>query len=78
MSSDVRFSPSTLSIAVGDAVAVHNTDTAHHTFTDSPTFDSGDMGPGATYGYRFTSAGTYSFVCSYHQGSGMTGSVTVR
>jgi plastocyanin len=78
MTSGFRFSPSSLSIAVGDAVAVHNTDSGHHTFTDSPTFDSGDMGPGATYTYRFTKAGTYSFVCSYHQASGMTGSVTVR
>jgi plastocyanin len=36
------------------------------------------MAPGATFSYRFTRAGTYSFVCSYHQASGMTGSVTVR
>ena len=78
MTSGFRFSPSSLSIPVGDAVSVHNTDSAHHTFTDSPTFDSGDMAPGATFSYRFTKAGRYDFVCSYHQASGMTGTVTVR
>ena len=78
MTGGFRFSPSSLTIAVGDRVSVHNTDTAHHTFTDSPTWDSGDVAPGGSYTYRFGKAGTFSFVCSYHSGAGMTGSITVR
>ena len=78
MTSGFRFSPSTLTIAVGDRVSVHNTDTAHHTFTDSGVFDSGDVAPGASYTYRFTKAGRFNFVCTYHSGAGMTGTVTVR
>lgn len=73
-----RFSPSHVTIAVGDLVRVVNDDSNHHTFTDSGVFDSGDLGPGGSYTYRFTRAGTFDFVCSYHQTVGMTGSVTVR
>jgi plastocyanin len=78
MTSGFMFSPSNLTIAVGDTVTAHNTDSGHHTFTDTPAFDSGDMAPGASFRYRFTKAGTYSFVCTYHSGAGMKGSVTVR
>jgi plastocyanin len=78
MASGFRFSPSNVTIAVGDSVQVDNTDTTHHTFTDSPVFDSGDVGPGGTYTYRFTKAGTFSFVCTYHSSAGMRGTVTVQ
>jgi plastocyanin len=78
MTGGFRFSPSSLSIAVGDRVTAHNADTANHTFTDSPTWDSGNVAPGASYTYRFTKAGRYDFVCSYHSGAGMTGTITVR
>lgn len=74
----MRFSPASLTIAVGDSVRVRNGDTAHHTFTDSPVFDSGDLAPGATFTYRFTQAGRYDFVCTYHASAGMTGTITVR
>ena len=78
MTSGFRFSPSTLTIAVGDRVTARNADTTGHTFTDSPTWDSGNVAPGASYTYRFTKAGRYDFVCSYHAGGGMTGTITVR
>jgi plastocyanin len=74
----LAFAPASLTIAVGDSVRVRNADTGHHTFTDAPLFDSGDMAPGATYTYRFRTAGRFDFVCSYHSGAGMTGTVTVR
>jgi plastocyanin len=62
---------------VGDSVRVTNTDVAAHTFTGQG-FDSGNMpAGGAPYSYRFTKAGTFDFVCSYHQAFGMTGTVTV-
>jgi plastocyanin len=44
-----------------------------------PTWHSPDLtATGESYTYRFTSTGTFSFFCSYHQDLGMTGSVTVR
>jgi len=78
MTSGDAFSPASLTIGVGDRVTVHNTDTGHHTFTDSPTFDSGDVAPGGTYTYLFRKAGRFDFVCSYHQSLGMRGTITVR
>jgi plastocyanin len=36
------------------------------------------MNPGQTQTLRFSKAGTFSFVCSYHQAEGMTGTLTVR
>jgi plastocyanin len=73
-----RFNPSTLTIAVGDRVRVVNDDSNHHTFTDSGVFDSGDLGPGGSYTYRFSQAGTFDFLCSYHSAVGMKGQITVR
>jgi len=73
-----RFSPSTLTIAIGDSVRAVNDDTNHHTFTDSGVFDSGDVAPSGGYTYRFTKAGTFDFVCSYHQAVGMKGTITVH
>ena len=73
-----RFSPSTVTVSVGDRVRVVNDDTNHHTFTDAGVFDSGDLGPSGSYTYRFTKSGTFDFVCSYHQSVGMTGTITVR
>lgn len=78
MTAGFQFSPSQLSIHVGDSVLVRNVDSAHHTFTDSGYFDSGDVGPGASYRYRFGAPGTFDFVCAYHSTLGMKGSITVR
>ena len=72
-----RFSPSSLTIAVGDSVRAHNADVINHTFT-GPTWDSGDMAPGTAKTFRFTSAGTFRFVCTPHESGGMTGTLTVR
>ncbi|MCU1596229.1 MAG: blue (type 1) copper domain protein [Frankiales bacterium] len=78
MTAPYAFSPSSLTIAVGDSVRVVNDDSNHHTFTDSGVFDSGDMGQRASFTYRFARAGTFSFVCSYHASLGMKGSITVH
>jgi plastocyanin len=58
---------------------VQNSDVADHTFTvASLGKDSGNMGPGSTYRLTFTKAGTYDFVCSYHEAFGMSGTITVK
>ena len=78
MMAGYQFSPKDLTIAVGDAVRAHNSDTISHTFT-GPTWDSGDVAPGAyARTFRFNTAGTFRFVCTPHEGVGMTGTLTVR
>lgn len=73
-----QFSPKNLTIAVGDAVRAHNSDTMTHTFT-GPTWDSGDVPPGGySRVFRFTTPGTYRFFCKPHQSLGMTGTLTVK
>lgn len=78
MTAGYRFSPMELTIAVGDAVRAHNSDTMGHTFT-GPTWDSGNVEPGQyARVFRFNKAGTFHFVCTPHEGLGMTGTLTVR
>lgn len=77
MLSTYMFSPSSLTIPVGDSVRVTNRDSTHHTFTDAPVFDSGDLGQNGTYTFRFATKGRYAFACSYHSAVGMKGTITV-
>jgi plastocyanin len=74
-----RFSPGSVTLHVGDSVLVTDTDAvAPHTFTISALgVDSGGMSQGDTFRFRFTRAGRFTFVCSYHQAAGMTGTLTV-
>jgi plastocyanin len=75
-----RFSPSSVTINRCDAVKAVYADSGGfpHNWV-GPNWRSPDMGSnGQSYTYRFTSSGTFNFYCSYHQGVGMTGSVTVR
>jgi plastocyanin len=77
---DFSFSPSSLTIAVGDSVKAIN-DMGSHTFTGTAgprTWDSGGVSQGGSYTVHFTTAGSYTFVCSYHDSFGMTGKLNVR
>lgn len=75
-----HFQPSAVTINRCDAVKAVYADTTGiphnwqgHGWT-SPDMTS----TGQSYTYRFTSTGTFNFFCSYHQGVGMTGTVTVH
>ena len=75
-----RFSPSTITINRCDAVKAVYADTGAtpHNWM-GPGWASGDLtSKGQSYTYRFTSAGTFNFYCSYHKDFGMTGTVTVH
>ncbi|MDQ1687372.1 MAG: hypothetical protein QOK42_347 [Frankiaceae bacterium] len=77
---DFSFSPASLTIDVGDRVRAIN-DMGSHTFTGTSgpkTWDSGAVAQGQSYTVTFSSVGDYTFVCSYHQSVGMTGTITVR
>ena len=71
------FSPSSITINVGDTIVWTNYDSASHTVTSNDgTFDSGSIANGNTFSFTFTSAGTFDYYCAPHPG--MTGSVTVQ
>lgn len=71
------FSPSSLSIKVGDSIRAV-TDQGSHTFTSKTGPDSWDSAGASTFTWRFTVPGDYTFVCSYHENVGMTGTIKVQ
>ncbi len=79
--SSVSFSYSpdqvTVMMGVNNTLTWVNNDNAPHTVTaNDGTFDSGNVGSGASYTYTFTAPGTYKYYCAYH--SWMVGTVVVR
>lgn len=80
---DNRFVPATLTVSVGDSVTWCFNGRNIHTVTEgtlgnpTPLFDSGNKNSGS-FGYRFTSAGTFPYHCIPHFAQGMTGTVTVQ
>jgi plastocyanin len=73
-----RFVPDALTIKEGQSVRVFDTDPdAPHNFVvngvgRSPTLEQGD-----TFSLQFKKAGTYRFVCTFHEARGMVGTITV-
>jgi plastocyanin len=61
------YSPTSLSIAVGDTVVWNNVDKDPHTVTERNfAFDSGTFDTGASWRRTFTTAGTFSYFCDLH------------
>jgi plastocyanin len=59
------FSPATVTIRAGQTVAWTNRDSVAHT-VDLSGVISNVLNRGDTYGQRFTSMGTYTYICSIH------------
>lgn len=73
----IAFVPKDVSIKVGTTVVWTNNDSIDHNVTsDTGAFSSGNMAPGATYQFTFTTAGTYPYTCSIHVPN-MVGTITV-
>ncbi len=72
------YSPRTLTVARGTTVHWINRDITNHTVTGtgSAHFDLGNVNRGKSLDMRFTTAGTYSYVCQYHPN--MHGRIVVR
>ena len=71
------FAPATVTVTVGDTVTWTNRDSAAHTATaDDDSFDTGNLGQGASGTVTFDTAGTFAYHCSIH--TNMTGSVVVE
>lgn len=62
---DFRFAPSTISVNVGDSVTwVHAGEEPHNAVGDS--FSTPLLDPGETASKSFSSAGTFSYICTVH------------
>jgi plastocyanin len=74
-----QFSPSTFSVASGDTITVTNsTPGTPHTFTVTGQTIDVTVSPASSQDVTIDlPAGTYPFVCRFHQASGMTGTLTV-
>ncbi len=73
-----NYSPSSITVSVGDKVVWRNDDNVSHTVTSDTgsELDSGSMSSGNTYEHTFNTAGTYPYHCTFH--AGMTGTVIVQ
>jgi len=73
------FTPSALTVTVGQVVTWTNEDDVPHTVTTSSApvkFDSGVFNKGKSWSYTFTQPGVYQYYCAVHPD--MTGTVTVQ
>jgi plastocyanin len=75
----MKFTPATVTIRPGDSVMWVNKDIVDHTATSPASarqpFDSRLIGQGKTWTRRFTAAGTFDYVCTFHPT--MTGVIKV-
>ena len=73
----MAFNPATITVSVGTTIVWTNKDAVTHNVTSNPVlFSSGAMSNGATFSYKFATAGTFSYICTIHPS--MTASVTVN
>ncbi|WP_297098722.1 T9SS type A sorting domain-containing protein [uncultured Draconibacterium sp.] len=78
------FTPSVLTINVGDVVEWRNIEGSHNvngttsTYPDNPESFGNQVGSGWTYSHTFTTAGTYEYQCDPHAGQGMRGTIEVQ
>jgi plastocyanin len=72
---DFKFTPPDVRVPVGGSVVWTNNDNQPHTATSSGSFDAGAIQPGASATVAFQTAGTFTYICSFHPF--MTGTVTV-
>lgn len=70
------FQPSSISVTVGSTVTwTWDSNAVIHNVTFPDGSGSGDLGPSATFSKTFSTAGTFTYVCTIH---GMAGSILVQ
>ena len=62
---DFEFSPTSVTVNVGDTVTWVNAGPTVHTATGSG-FDTGNLSKGQSGSHTFASAGTFSYICTPH------------
>ena len=71
------FTPSAIQVSVGATVTwTWDANAITHNVTFADGGGSGDMGAGATFTKKFSTAGTFAYSCTIH--NGMNGSVLVK
>ena len=72
------FKPSSLTVPVGTAVTWTQQDSTVHnvTGTGTSTFKSGNLTKGQTFTFTFSTAGTFTYMCTIHPN--MRGTVIVQ
>ncbi len=76
-SSGSGFTPNSITVHAGRTVQFVNDSTEKHSATgDDGIWGTGTIEPSANFTIRFTTAGTYTYHCSYH--TGMTGTIIVE
>jgi plastocyanin len=73
---DLKFEPATVSVKAGDVVGFTNSGTTPHNVTFDAGVASQTMNGGDTFLVKFTTPGTYKYVCTFHA-PGMAGTITV-
>ena len=81
-STNLRFSPSSVTITEGDTVRFFWSGQAlpHNAVENNGVFDSGEPARAVDYSFSFERGmnGTYEFVCEPHASVGMVGQITVE
>ncbi len=76
---NIAYNPPRVTAKIGQQVKWTNKDGFAHTVTsDNNSFDSGDIGTGKSYDFRFTQKGTYNYHCQIHGKDRMSGTVVVE
>lgn len=71
------FGANPLTVAAGTTVTwINNDSTAHTSAANNGLWSSAIIGPGQTFQFRFTTAGTFPYRCTIHPN--MVGTVTVQ
>lgn len=76
--SSLNFTPDAVTVVIGvnNTVVFTNQDSKKQTVTaPDGSFNSGDLGPGASWTYTFSTPGTYTYYSVYHYW--MRGTITV-
>ena len=74
----MEFSPSTLTVSVGDRVLWTNNDGINHTVTSTDSneaWDDSNISPSGIFELQFHNEGIFPYDCAYH--ASMTGTITV-
>lgn len=74
---DNKFAPRTATVSVGDRVTWRNVGKAPHEVT-ATAFKSGNVDAGRSWSWTASSAGTFRYVCKYHEAAGMTATLVVN
>jgi plastocyanin len=75
---DQYFIPSDLTVTVGTTLAWTNVGADEHdVVARDGSFNSKSLSPGNQFSFTFAVPGTYDYICTFHYGNGMFGSVKV-